>query len=226
MDSLLSAAIQQHVLDTFSWEQMLVYNPDSNGTVNLAEAIKTPDNQPRVPFNATDQPDIESHFLKGSFFRLPAEFTGSEKAMVAKVKKFFEDICGETKLSMGRGVRTLKGRKCLDLKCHCGRLNNNTKDFEFEEGKTTKTGTIPEDIKRKRSKGEKTMIQRIPDLDKKAKKKLRKDGDEKQPIVDTRSEDDREKREFAPRVSGSELPSNKDQLCKFKLTLTQDEATL
>ena len=122
MDTILAASIQQHVLDTFSWEQMLLYKPPSGPPVNLAESIASPENVARVPYNATDQPDTNSHFLKGSCFRLPPEFSGTEKEMVKNVKKFFEDMCGETKLSYGRGIRNWKGGKCLDIKCHCGRI--------------------------------------------------------------------------------------------------------
>ncbi len=73
--------------------------------VNCAESIATKGNIPRVPYNATDQPDIDSHFLKGSCFWLPPQFSGAKKEMVKEVKKFFEDICGETKLSYGRGLK-------------------------------------------------------------------------------------------------------------------------
>ncbi len=58
MDSILAASIQQHVLDTFSWEQMLLYKPPSGAVVNLAESIGTKYSIHRVPNNATDQPDI------------------------------------------------------------------------------------------------------------------------------------------------------------------------
>ncbi len=71
---------------------------------------------------------------------------------------------------------------------------------------------------------EKDIIQRMPTLVKKAKKKSTNDDGLSRPTVDTCGEEvkERVKHESASRILGGKLPTEKEQLCQFKLTLKHD----
>ncbi len=95
MDTAISEALQEQVMQSFKWIQELNYHAnDDSPTINLAEAVGC---LPQIPMNALDQP--EKHlFLNGSCFRLPSEYLGLQAA--PQVKSFFDNICDGTTLSL------------------------------------------------------------------------------------------------------------------------------
>ncbi len=162
MDAAISEALQEQVMKSFKWIQELNYHAnDDSPTINLAKAVGS---LPKNSLNALDQP--ENHlFLNGSCFRLPSEYYGLEAA--PQVKSFFDNICHGTTLSLAQGVYNLKGRKCMDIVCSCGRLNKNAKNVSFMDGMNLKNGIKHETVKIQQTPNQQHIVKVMPRWDKK-----------------------------------------------------------
>ena len=219
MDATISNALHEEVMSSFRWIQDLIFQPNNESpVVNLAEAVGI---LPEIPTNCYDQPE-NNKYLSGSCFRLPSNFHGPDASQ--HVKSFFDDICEGASLTMARGVYSLKGRKCLDIVCSCGRINKNAKNITFTDGMNSKKGTKRESVKRQRTPNQEHIVNVMPRWDKKKNNKKTKRQEKTMKVVDTR-EGVKSTTVFQARRNGGKMPAKEEYLCKFKLKVVMDTAT-
>ena len=219
MDAVISDALQEEVMQSFNWIQDLSYNTgDGSPSINLAEAVGP---LPQIPTNAIDQPANHA-FLSGSLFRLPSNFYGPDAA--PQVKSFFDNICHGASLSLAQGVYNLKGKKCMDIVCSCGRLNKNAKNVSFTDGMNSKNGTKRETIKRQRTTNQQHIVDVMPRWDRKKFTKKTKQQVKEMKVIDTR-EGEKSKAPFQARRSGGKMPAIEHYRCKFQLKVAMDIVT-